>query len=32
MDNQHLFPHLPLQEWIKTKETLNRYLQIVGKL
>src|SRR5690554_508580 len=32
MSNQSLFPDLPLIEWIKTKETLHRYLQIVGKL
>ncbi len=32
MSNQTLFPAFPLSEWIKTKGTLHRYLQIVGKL
>lgn len=32
MSNQNLFPKLPLAEWTETKETLHRYLQIVGKL
>ena len=32
MNNDNLFPALPLSEWTKTKETLHRYLQIVGKL
>lgn len=32
MSSQTLFPALPLAEWTKTKETLHRYLQIVGKL
>lgn len=32
MSNHTLFPALPLAEWTKTKETLHRYLQIVGKL
>ncbi|MBL1214232.1 MAG: hypothetical protein HND52_12810 [Ignavibacteriae bacterium] len=32
MSDQTLFPELPLSEWTKTKETLHRYLQIVGKL
>lgn len=32
MSNQTSFPALPLAEWTKTKETLHRYLQIVGKL
>lgn len=30
--NESLWPALPLQSWIDTKETLHRYLQIVGKL
>ena len=32
MSDQTVFPELPLSEWTKTKETLHRYLQIVGKL
>lgn len=32
MSKQALFPALPLEEWIDTKETLHRYVQIVGKL
>lgn len=32
MRTETLFPALPLAEWTKTKETLHRYLQIVGKL
>lgn len=32
MTKDTLFPALPLEEWIETKETLHRYLQIVGKL
>ncbi len=32
MSKHTLFPALPLGEWTKTKETLHRYLQIVGKL
>jgi hypothetical protein len=32
MSNRTLFPALPLSEWTKTKETLHRYFQIVGKL
>lgn len=32
MADETLFPDLALHEWIKTKETLHRYLQIVGKL
>ncbi|MDX1365082.1 MAG: DUF5996 family protein [Arenibacter latericius] len=32
MDKQTIFPALPLSEWSKTKETLHRYFQIVGKL
>lgn len=32
MREQPLFPDLPLSDWIDTKETLHRYLQIVGKL
>ncbi len=32
MDQQPLFPALPLSQWSKTKETLHRYLQIVGKI
>lgn len=32
MSNQNLFPELPLAEWAETKETLHRYLQIVGKV
>ncbi len=32
MNTQNLFPDLPLNSWIDTKETLHRYLQIVGKL
>lgn len=32
MSTNNLFPALPLEEWSDTKETLHRYLQIVGKL
>jgi len=32
MGEHTLFPALPLAEWKKSKETLHRYLQIVGKL
>ncbi len=32
MNNNTLFPALPLEEWAATKETLHRYLQIVGKI
>ncbi|WP_067965132.1 DUF5996 family protein [Nocardiopsis trehalosi] len=27
-----LFPPLPLSEWVDTKETLHRFLQVVGKI
>src|SRR5215213_11970380 len=27
-----VFPPLPLEEWVKSKETLHRYAQIVGKV
>lgn len=32
MSNQNIFPSFPLENWSATKETLHRYLQIVGKL
>lgn len=32
MSTNNIFPALPLEEWLDTKETLHRYLQIVGKL
>lgn len=32
MKNSSIFPEFPLEDWLATKETLHRYLQIVGKL
>jgi len=32
MKNSSVFPEFPLENWLATKETLHRYLQIVGKL
>ena len=32
MKNSSIFPEFPLEDWFATKETLHRYLQIVGKL
>jgi hypothetical protein len=27
-----LFPAMPLRDWVRTKETVHRYLQVVGKI
>ena len=32
MTNNNIFPELPLDNWEETKNTLNLYLQIVGKI
>lgn len=32
MKNHRSFPALPLEEWEETKETLHRFVQIVGKI
>lgn len=32
MNNATIFPEFPLEDWIATKESVHRYLQIVGKL
>lgn len=32
MNNRTTFPPLPLEEWKPTKETLHRFVQIVGKI
>ena len=31
-DSNQRFPPMPLDSWAPTKETLHRYLQIVGKI
>jgi hypothetical protein len=32
MNNENIFPELPLEEWEETKNTLHLYLQIIGKI
>ena len=31
-DGDDIWPHLPLEEWRSTKETLHRYCQMIGKV
>lgn len=32
MNNEDIFPELPIEEWEETKDTLHLYLQIIGKI